>query len=104
MHERSQLLEFNLNEPIDNDLDIEKYDFLDQSASSIYVYNSTFSLINWIRTCKKGGGLSNNDIDKLFKQVLFHPSFKLEEVSVRSPYDVNNYEKTLFNESDGWKK
>lgn len=103
-HRRNEPLDINFSEPIDDDLEIEEFDFLDQSEPSSHVYDSTFSLINWIRTCKKGGGLSNSDIDKLFKQVLFHPSFKLEEVSVRSPYDVENYEKTLYNEADGWKK
>jgi len=53
---------------------------------------------------KKGGGLSNSDIDKLFKQVLFHPSFKLEDVLVKSSYDVENYGKQIYNEVDGWKK
>jgi len=36
--------------------------------------------------------------------VLFHLSFKLEDVSVKSSNDVQNYEKSFYNEGDGWRK
>jgi len=103
-HRPSNDVETDFDEPADDVLEIDGFDVHVESESSTFVYDSTFSIINWIRTCKKGGGLSNSDIDRLFKQVLFHPSFKLEDVSVKSSYDVENYEKKFYNEADGWKK
>ena len=52
--------------------------------------------------CKKSGGLSNRDIDILFKQVLLHPSFKFEDISIKSAIDVENYKKSFYSEVDGW--
>jgi hypothetical protein len=46
-------------------------------------YDSTFSLVHWIRHYKTTIGLSNKDSNSLFEKVLFHPSFKLEDVNVR---------------------
>ena len=44
--------------------------------------NSTDRLIHWIRTCQRSSGLSNRAVDKLFRDVLLHPSFKVEELKV----------------------
>jgi hypothetical protein len=65
-------------------------------------YDSTFSLVNWIRHCKNGMGLSERDITNLFRNVLFHKSFKLEDVTVKSVSDCNNYEDALHRYEDGW--
>jgi hypothetical protein len=46
-------------------------------------YDSTFSLVHWIKHCKAIIGLSNKDINVLFEKILFHPSFKLEDTSVK---------------------
>jgi len=50
---------------------------------------STFSLVHWIKHCRAIIGLSNKDINFLFEKVLFHPSFKLEDVIVRSTTQIN---------------
>jgi hypothetical protein len=38
----------------------------------------------------------------LFEKILFHPSFKLEDVSVRSTTQIDRYEQTIFRTKDGW--
>jgi hypothetical protein len=38
-------------------------------------YDSTFSLVHWIKHCRATIGLSNKDINFLFEKMLFHPSF-----------------------------
>jgi len=43
---------FNLDEPMDDVLDFEIEQFAQREASR-YLYDSTFSLVNWIRTIKK---------------------------------------------------
>ena len=49
-------------------------------------------------------GLSIRDINVLFNQVLFHPSFKLEDVSVKSTADLDRYEGGTLTATDGWKQ
>jgi hypothetical protein len=66
--------------------------------------NSTDRLIHWIRTCQRSSGLSNRAVDKLFRDVLLHPSFKVEELKVRSAATVNSYEEVMYTEADGWKQ
>ena len=78
----------------------EDIPYLPQTQS----FDSTFSLVHWMRTCNNGGGLSTRDITSLFKNVLFHQSFKLEDVSVKSSIDVENYGKSLYIKDDGWKE
>ncbi len=58
--------------------------------------------MHWIRHCRATTGLSNKDINSLFDKVLFHPSFKLEDVSVRSAAQIDRYEQTIFRPEDGW--
>jgi hypothetical protein len=65
-------------------------------------YDSTFSLVHWIRHCRATIRLSNKDINSLFEKVLFHPSFKLEDVSVSSAAQIDRYEQTIFRTEDGW--
>lgn len=72
------------------------------TQSSTYAYDSTYSLVQWIRMVKNTAGLSNSDIDKLFKNVLLHPQFRMENVTVKSAVDVQNYEKSYYREDDGW--
>jgi hypothetical protein len=51
-----------------------------------------------------GRGLSTKDMNSSFKQVLFHPSFELDDVFVKSMVDVENYRnQVLYNEAHGWK-
>jgi hypothetical protein len=38
----------------------------------------------------------------LFEKVLFHPSFKLENVSVRFVAQIDCYEQTIFRTKDDW--
>jgi len=38
----------------------------------------------------------------LFEKILFHPSFKLEDVNVRSTTQIDRYEQTIFITKDGW--
>jgi len=52
--------------------------------------------VHWIRHCRATIGLSNKDINSLFDKVLFHPSFKLEDVSVRFATQIDRYEQTIF--------
>jgi hypothetical protein len=41
----------------------------------------------------------------LFKQVLFHPSIKLDDVSMKSMVDVENYKnQVLYIKPHGWKE
>jgi len=44
-----------------------------------------------------------NIINRLFKEVLLHPSFKVKDFSIKSAYDIEKFEKTLYNEVDGWR-
>jgi len=64
--------------------------------------DSTFSLKDWIIHCKAIIGLSNKDINSLFEKVLFHPSFKLEDVIVRSTTQIDCYEQIIFRKKNGW--
>ena len=104
-----------LNEPVQfhlDNLNLDDYDdcveevfqnFLSQEAPTSR-YNSNLSLVRWIRTVKKSSGLSNVDIDKLFRDVLLHPNFKLDDVSLKSAYDVDKFERSFYSEEDGWVK
>ncbi len=38
----------------------------------------------------------------MFEKVLFHPSFKLEDASVRSIAQIDRYEQIIFRIEDGW--
>jgi hypothetical protein len=46
--------------------------------------------------------LSNKDIKFLFEKVMFHSSFKLEDVTVRFATQIDYYEHTMFRKEDGW--
>ena len=94
----------NLNLDDYNDCVEEEFlNFLCQEAPTSR-YNSNLSLVRWIRTVKKYSGLSNVDIDKLFTNVLLHPNFKLDNVSLKSAYDVDKFERSFYSEEDGWVK
>jgi len=58
--------------------------------------------MHWIRHCEAIIGLSNKDINYLFEKVLFYPSFKLEDVIVRSTTQIDCYEQIIFRKKDGW--
>ena len=98
----SEPIFFPVDEPIDDVLDVEAEQFAEKDDSR-FLYDSTFSLVNWARTIRRGEGLSNNAINRLFKEVLLHPSFKLEDLSVKSAYDIEKYERSLYSEADGWR-
>ncbi len=38
----------------------------------------------------------------MFEKILFHPSFKLEDVSVSSTAQIDCYEQIIFRTEDGW--
>jgi hypothetical protein len=65
-------------------------------------FDSTLSLVHWIRHCRSSVGLSNSDIEKLFRRVIFHPAFKLEDVTVRSVRELEAYEERLITSKEGW--
>lgn len=99
----NQPLDFQpLADDSDDCLD-EDYFEIPYNESFSNSYDSTYSLVQWIRTVKKTAGLSNSDIDKLFKHVLLHPLFKIENLVVKSALDVQNYEKSYYNENDEWR-
>ncbi len=58
--------------------------------------------MHWIKHCRATIGLSNKHMKSLFEKVLFHPSFKLEDVSVRFTAQIDCYEQTIFKTKDGW--
>jgi len=101
-HGHRERFSVDADEPIDDVLDVEMEQFF-QKKIPAYEYNSTFSLVNWARTIRKGEGLSNDTLNRLFNEVLLHPNFKVEDLSVRSAYDIEKYESSLYNEADGWK-
>jgi hypothetical protein len=35
---------------------------------------------------------------------LYHPSYKLEDPSIKSSYDVEKHERFSYSEANGWKK
>jgi hypothetical protein len=55
-------------------------------------YDTTFSMAHWIKHWKFTMGLSNKDMNSLFQDVIFHPSFSLDEVNVGSIIDLERYE------------
>ena len=95
-----------------DDLNLDDYDdclevdffYFPFEEATTYAYNSNLSLVRWIRTVKKSSGLSNVDIDKLFTDVLFHPQFNLDDVSLKSAYDIDKFGRFVYGEDDSWKK
>jgi hypothetical protein len=65
-------------------------------------YDSTFSLVHWIKHCKAIIGLSNKNTSSLFWDVFFHPSFFLENVNIRSIVVLETYEQQLLKKEDDW--
>ncbi len=67
-------------------------------------YDSTFSLVHWIRHCKVIIRLSNKNTSSLFfRHVIFHPSFSLENVNIGSiVVNLETYEQQLFKKEYGW--
>ena len=77
----------------------------DPNLAQFQSFDSTFSLVHWIRTCNNGRGLSTKNMASLFKQVMFHPSFNIGDVFVESVVDVENYgNQILYNEAHNWKE
>jgi hypothetical protein len=109
--ESSGAPESEAEEPIHQELELEVDDVLDSefgefayNQTSKYLYDSTFSLVNWARTIKRGEGLSNNAIDRLFSEVLLHPNFNIKDLTVKSAFDIDKYERSLYTEADGWRR
>jgi hypothetical protein len=65
-------------------------------------YDSTFALVHWIQHCKNGMGLSKQNITNLLCNVIFHKSFKLKNVKVRSVVDCYRYDDGIYVKEDGW--
>lgn len=98
-------LEFHLDEiNIDDMSDYFDEDLfeLPYTQSFTNAFDSTYSLVQWIRMVKNTAGLSDSDIDKLFRNVLLHSQFKMENVTVKPAVDVQNYEKSYYRKDDGW--
>lgn len=87
-----------LEEPLSHDFGCE------EEESNTPHMDSTERLIRWIGSCQRSSGLSNRDVDNLFNDVLLHPSFKVEDLKVRSAATVNSYGDVMYKEADGWKK
>ena len=83
-------------------LDDEMEEFYEPDNPSRF-FDSTFSLVNWVRTIKRGEGLSSTSINRLFKEVLLHPDFKIDDLAVKSAYDIEKYERSFYSEEDGWR-
>ena len=79
-------------------LDVE--DGIQQNPSQEDSFDeSTFRLINCIRSCKNKEGLSNTDMDAML-QTLFDPVFDLKKVTIQSAYNVQKWEENLYNQKD----
>lgn len=86
---------------VEDDFD-SLYDLDESEGTGKAAYNSTLALVNWIRHCRSTIGLSNSDIQSLFKGVLFHPSFALNDVNVRSVSELVKYEESLLTKGENW--
>ena len=62
-------------------------------------FDSSFKLLQFIMICHNTKGLSKIDTNLLLS-TLFHPSFQLEEVTLRIWRDVEKYESTKYNFED----
>jgi hypothetical protein len=62
-------------------------------------FDSSFKLLQFIRICHNTKGLSKTDTNLLLS-TLFHPSFQLEEVTLRIWLDVEKHESTKYNFED----
>ena len=87
---------------LDDVLDDEMHNSSKHEASR-YFYDSTFNLVNCIRTLKREEVLSDNAINRLFREVLLHPSFNVKGLSMKLEYDVEKHKRSLYNDADGWK-
>jgi hypothetical protein len=47
-------------------------------------------------------GLLECDINNLLQKVLFHKSFQLNQMKVRSTIDCENYDTKMYQREDGW--
>ena len=62
-------------------------------------FDSNLQLIQFIRTCRNSMGLSRAHTNSLLS-TLFHPSFKMEEVTLRNWQGVEKYEATKYDDQD----
>jgi hypothetical protein len=90
-----------VQEHIHQELELEVDDVLNSKFEGFahnqiikYLYDSTISIVNWTRTIKKGEGLSNNAIDKLFSEVLLHPNFNIKDFTIKSAYNIDKHERS----------
>jgi hypothetical protein len=67
-------------------------------------FDSTFVLLHWIKSCRNGMGLSEHNINNLLQKVLFHKSFHLNQVKVKSATNCENYDAKMYQREDGWLK
>ena len=86
---------FDVNDVLDDEME----EFYEPDNSSRFFY-STFSLVNWIRTIKREEGLSSTTINRLFREVLLHPDFKIDDLAVKSAYDIEKCERSFYSEED----
>lgn len=62
-------------------------------------FDSTFHLVDFMRSCRAKQGLSTTDMNALLN-LLFDSRFNINEVTVRSAYDVDKWEQNLYNSKD----
>jgi len=70
-HGTREYFSVDVDEPLDDVLDVEMEEFFQKNIPRDE-YDSTFSLVNWARTLRKGEGLSNDALNRLFNEVLLH--------------------------------
>jgi len=58
-------------------------------------FDSTFSLVHFIRTCRNKEGLSQKDINSLL-ELLHDPRFEISKVCVKNFQDVARYEEKSY--------
>ena len=83
-------LVFDVNDVLNDEME----EFYEPDNPSRF-FDSTFSLVNWVRTIKRGEGLSSTSINRLFREVLLHPHFRIDDLAVKSAYDIEKYERSF---------
>jgi hypothetical protein len=63
-------------------------------------FDSFFSLLHWIQFCKNGMGLLKCDINNLTFKVLFHKSFRLDEVITKYTTNCEIYDVAMYSKED----
>lgn len=84
---------------VEVDLEVLVYEQSKASQSQKDTFDSTFSLVNFIRTCRNKEGLSQKDINALL-ELLHDPRFEISKVCVKNFQDVDRYEEKSYKPED----